>query len=56
VVFGPDPADVPEIVQSHFQNGTPVKRLTRTDVDRVRAAIVTNRDRMIAARRARPSA
>ena len=50
---GVTPEDVAEIVRSHFQNGVPVARLTRTDAVALRAEIVTNRDRMLAARRAR---
>jgi (2Fe-2S) ferredoxin/2-polyprenyl-3-methyl-5-hydroxy-6-metoxy-1,4-benzoquinol methylase len=50
------PADVPEIVRSHFQEDTPVERLTRTDPAALRAEIVTNRDKMLAALRAREAA
>ncbi|MDE3164766.1 MAG: acetylserotonin O-methyltransferase [Acidobacteriota bacterium] len=45
--------DVAEIVRSHFEEGVPVERLARTDAADLRAEIVTNRDRMLAARRAR---
>jgi (2Fe-2S) ferredoxin/SAM-dependent methyltransferase len=49
-------ADVQEIVRSHFQEGTPVERLVRTDLAALRAEIVHNRDRMFAARRAKEAA
>ena len=50
------PADVPEIVRSHFQEGTPVERLARTDPAVLRAEILTNREKMFAGRRAREAA
>lgn len=50
---GVTPGNVPEIVESHFEKGVVVGRLTRTDIAGVRAEIVTNRDRMLAARRQR---
>ena len=50
---GVTPEDVAEIVQSHFQMGISVKRLQRTDTVGVRVEIVQNRDKMLAARRAR---
>jgi len=53
---GVTPADVPEIVRSHFQANTPVERLTRTDTVALRAEIVNNREKMLAARRAREAA
>jgi len=53
---GVNPEDVAEIVQSHFQAGIPVERLQRTDTGALRAEIVGNRDRMLAARRAREAA
>ena len=43
---GVTPADVPEIVQSHFQGDIPVRRLTRTDPADLHAEIVHNRDKM----------
>jgi len=49
---GVTPEDVPEVVQSHFVTGVPVARLMRTDAADVRAEIVTNRERMLQARRA----
>ncbi|HTX36994.1 MAG TPA: methyltransferase [Bryobacteraceae bacterium] len=53
---GVTPADVPEIVRAHFQEGHPVERLLRTDPAAVRAEIHANREKMIAARRAREAA
>ena len=50
---GVTPEDVAEIVQSHFQQGIPVDRLARTDATDLRAEIRTNREKMLAARRAR---
>jgi (2Fe-2S) ferredoxin/predicted O-methyltransferase YrrM len=50
---GVTPADVAEIVRSHFQQDTPVERLTRTDPAALRAEILDNREKMVAARRAR---
>jgi (2Fe-2S) ferredoxin/SAM-dependent methyltransferase len=53
---GVTPADVLEIVRSHFQNDAPVERLMRTDAAALRAEIVQNRDKMLAALRARDAA
>jgi (2Fe-2S) ferredoxin/predicted O-methyltransferase YrrM len=53
---GVTPEDVAEIVDSHFQNGIPLKRLARTDAAGVRAEILTNREKMLQARRARDAA
>jgi (2Fe-2S) ferredoxin/predicted O-methyltransferase YrrM len=53
---GVTPADVPEIVRSHFQEDTPVERLVRTDPAALRAEIVGNREKMMAGRRAREAA
>jgi (2Fe-2S) ferredoxin len=53
---GVGPADVPEIVESHFRRDIPVERLVRTDAASLRAEIVTNRDKMQAALRAREKA
>jgi (2Fe-2S) ferredoxin/predicted O-methyltransferase YrrM len=50
------PADVPEIVRSHFREEAPVERLARTDPAFLRAEILSNRERMFAARRAREAA
>ncbi|MCX6633079.1 MAG: methyltransferase [Candidatus Solibacter sp.] len=53
---GVTPADVPEIVGSHFQADTPVERLLRTDSAALRAEILTNREKMYAGLRARDAA
>ncbi|MBZ5581333.1 MAG: methyltransferase [Acidobacteriia bacterium] len=53
---GVTPEDVPEIVQSHFENDAPVERLVRTDEAEVRAEILANRERRVAAMRARDAA
>jgi (2Fe-2S) ferredoxin/predicted O-methyltransferase YrrM len=53
---GVTPADVPEIVQSHFREDIPVRRLTRTDPADLQAEIVQNRDKMRAGMRARDAA
>lgn len=45
-------ADIPEIVQSHFLEGIPVKRLERTDQTALLEEIQTNREKFLAARRA----
>jgi precorrin-6B methylase 2 len=49
-------ADVPELVRSHFQDGKPVERLVCADATAVRAEILNNREKMLAARRAREAA
>jgi (2Fe-2S) ferredoxin/SAM-dependent methyltransferase len=49
-------ADVPEIVRSHFQQGTPVEALVRTDPAVLRAEILHNREKMFAGLRAREAA
>ncbi len=49
-------ADVPEIVRSHFEENTPVERFVRRDQAEVRAEVIGNRDRMLAARRAQDAA
>ena len=53
---GLTPDVVPEIVQSHFESGIPVARLTRTDAAGLHAEIAGNRDKMLAALRAREAA
>ncbi len=53
---GVTPEDVPEIVRSHFEQNTPVERLARTDAAALRAEVVSNRDKMLAARRAQDAA
>ncbi|MDR3717167.1 MAG: methyltransferase [Bryobacteraceae bacterium] len=49
---GVTPADIPELVHSHFQQGIPLARLVHDDLTALRAEIQTNRERMLAARRA----
>jgi (2Fe-2S) ferredoxin/predicted O-methyltransferase YrrM len=53
---GVRPEDVAEIVRSHFQERTPVERLTRTAPLDVRTEILGNREKMLQARRARDAA
>ena len=50
------PADVPEVVASHLQNGRPVERLMRTDEAALRQEISSNRARARAALEARDAA
>jgi len=49
-------ADIPELVRSHFRQGTPLARLAHADQAALRAEIEMNRDRMLAARRAADAA
>lgn len=53
---GVTPADVPELVASHFVAGVPLERLASRDAARLGAEIRTNRDRMLAALRSRDEA
>lgn len=53
---GVSAADVAEIVQSHIENATPVERLLRSNPAEVRAEIVANREKFLAARRAQEAA
>lgn len=53
---GVGPDDVAEIVTSHFEQGVPVERLVRTDPAELRAEILGNREKMLAARRAKDAA
>jgi (2Fe-2S) ferredoxin/precorrin-6B methylase 2 len=53
---GVTPADAAEIVRSHFQEDTPVERLACHDPADLRAQILRNREKMLAARRAREAA
>ena len=46
-------ADIPEIVNSHFQDGVPVERLVHNDLAALRSEIAGNREKMLAARQAR---
>jgi len=48
--------DIPEIVRSHFGDGAPVERLARIDTQELRAEILTNRQKMQAAMRAKDAA
>ena len=50
------PADVPELVEEHFRNGRPLARLMRGNVDEVRAEMAANREKRLAAMRAREAA
>ncbi len=50
---GVTPADVPEIVESHFQQEAPVERLARTDAAAMRSEVLANRARWLAAQRAK---
>src|SRR5512135_721516 len=53
---GVTPEDVPELVESHFRKGVPLSRLLAGDAAALGAEIRTNRDRMLAALRAREAA
>ena len=53
---GVQPEDVPEIVASHFIEGRPVERLRNHDVAALRAKILSNRAKMLAAQRAQDAA
>ena len=53
---GVTPADVSELVASHFENGQPLARLARTDVEEVRAEMASNREKRLAAMRAQEAA
>jgi (2Fe-2S) ferredoxin/2-polyprenyl-3-methyl-5-hydroxy-6-metoxy-1,4-benzoquinol methylase len=50
------PADVPEIVRSHFQEGRVVERLANQDASALSSEIRANRDKMLVARRAQDAA
>jgi len=50
------PEDVPEIVRTHFQMGRVVEGLANKDAAALRQEIWTNRERMLAARRAQEAA
>jgi (2Fe-2S) ferredoxin/SAM-dependent methyltransferase len=52
---GVTPADVAELVEEHFRNGRPVVRLQRSNVDEVRTEMAANREKRLAAMRARES-
>ena len=53
---GVTPADVPEIVQSHFREHRPVARLVCTDAAGLRAAMLDAREKRLAAQRAQDAA
>ncbi len=53
---GLTPADAPELVEEHFRNGRPLARLERREVGEVRAEMAANRDKRLAAMRAREAA
>jgi (2Fe-2S) ferredoxin len=48
--------DVPEIVRSHFGEGAVVERLARIETQELRAEILSNREKMLAAMRAKDAA
>jgi (2Fe-2S) ferredoxin/SAM-dependent methyltransferase len=50
---GVKPEDVPEIVESHLQQGRPVARLVNSDASALENEIRTNRDKYVAGLRAR---
>jgi len=50
------PADVPELVRTHFQEGRVLDRLANRDATALKAEIFTNRDKMLAALRAKDAA
>lgn len=53
---GVGPADVAELVESHFRKDTPVERLMRTDIAALRSEVLNHRDKVRLAMRARESA
>ena len=53
---GVTPADVPELVASHFGQGVPVRRLANTNAEAVRQEVQTNRNRYLQSVRAREAA
>jgi cyclopropane fatty-acyl-phospholipid synthase-like methyltransferase len=53
---GLTPELIPEIVEQHFRQGQPVKRLINTDIAALKAEIDANRNRMISAMKARDDA
>jgi (2Fe-2S) ferredoxin/2-polyprenyl-3-methyl-5-hydroxy-6-metoxy-1,4-benzoquinol methylase len=52
---GVTPADIPELVRSHFIEDTPLERLARNDLSALRSEILNSRARMQAALRTRDS-
>ena len=53
---GVRPEDVPELVKTHFQEGRVLDRLAHTDAAALAAEIRSNRDKMLAALRAKDAA
>jgi (2Fe-2S) ferredoxin len=53
---GVQAADVPELVSEHFVGGQPLARLMRRDDDALKAEVVENRGRYLAAMKARDAA
>jgi (2Fe-2S) ferredoxin/predicted O-methyltransferase YrrM len=53
---GVKPEDVPELVRIHFQEGRVVERLANTDAAALGAEVRSNRDKMLAALRAKDAA
>ena len=53
---GLKPADVPEIVASHFGHGKPVSRLARSDADAMRTEILDHRNHYLAMLKAKDAA
>ncbi len=53
---GVQPADVPELVETHFQQGRVLERLVNSDAAALQAEITANRDRVLAAMRAKDAA
>jgi (2Fe-2S) ferredoxin/precorrin-6B methylase 2/DNA-binding CsgD family transcriptional regulator len=53
---GVRPEDVPEIVESHFVQGRIVERLVNHDAATLRAEVLSNRSKMLAAQRAKDAA
>ena len=50
------PSDVPVLVEQHFQHGKPVEGLARMDPAQLRAEMLANREKRLAAMRARETA
>jgi len=50
------PADVPEIVSSHFKSGNKVARLERTDSDAMKAEMIEHRNKYLAMLKAKDAA
>jgi (2Fe-2S) ferredoxin/2-polyprenyl-3-methyl-5-hydroxy-6-metoxy-1,4-benzoquinol methylase len=50
------PEDVAEILESHFRQGRVVERLVNRDAAALKAEVISNRDKMLAARRAKAEA